>query len=135
MIKTTKLNQKSQKPIDFDIFLKYACPNCGQDHWIKYLQATTKNFRVVCDCGTAFKTKRITEFRLKYAKRQEETQKTKNIEIPEKLLEQCVGVLKAYGFDTTEAKDLLKKSYLEKPVDEVSKLVKQTLESMRTTNE
>jgi hypothetical protein len=63
-----KRAKKIQRPIDYDIHLKYRCKSCDQDHWLSYLEASTNNFKVVCDCGTVFKLKRVVGFTLKYQK-------------------------------------------------------------------
>lgn len=58
--------KKLQKPIEADIHLKYRCNKCGLDHWLSYREASTKNFKVVCSCGSVFKVKRLVGFKLKY---------------------------------------------------------------------
>lgn len=58
--------KKLQKPIESDIHLKYRCRKCGLDHWLSYREASTKNFKVVCSCGSVFKVKRLVDFKLKY---------------------------------------------------------------------
>lgn len=132
MNKITQTIKISQKPIDFDIFLKYICPSCQNDHWIKYLAATTKNFKVVCDCGTVFKIKRIYDFKLKFAKKNKEK---KSNQIPDDLLKESIRILCEYGFDREEAKALVEKAYIEHPAESVSELVKQSLVIERNNNE
>ena len=61
-----KKKVQSQKPIEHDIHLKYKCPTCDQHHWLAFREAKTKNFKVVCDCNTVFKVKRISAFKIKY---------------------------------------------------------------------
>lgn len=58
--------QKLQKPIDADIHLKYRCKKCGIDHWLSFKEASTKNFKVVCYCGSVFKVKQLSGFKFKY---------------------------------------------------------------------
>jgi len=58
--------KKLQKPIDKDIHLKYRCKKCGLDHWLSLREASTKNFKVVCNCGRVFKVKQVTGCVLKY---------------------------------------------------------------------
>jgi hypothetical protein len=64
-----KTKNKIQKPIEIDVSLKYICPNdnCGFDHWIFLREAKTKNFKIVCECGTTFKPKRIKRIEVVYA--------------------------------------------------------------------
>jgi hypothetical protein len=75
-----KKKVQSQKPIEHDIHLKYKCPTCDQHHWLAFREAKTKNFKVVCDCNTVFKVKRISAFKIKYQLENKsfETEKTKN---------------------------------------------------------
>ena len=61
-----KKKVQSQKPIEHDIHLKYKCPTCDQHHWLAFREAKTKNFKVVFDCNTVFKVKRISAFKIKY---------------------------------------------------------------------
>ena len=65
-----KQKMKSQKPIKVDASFRYACTNnsCNLDHWLFLREVQTKNFKVVCDCGTVFKPKRIKNIRIVYAK-------------------------------------------------------------------
>ena len=74
-----KKKVQSQKPIEHDIHLKYKCPTCDQHHWLAFREAKTKNFKVVCDCNTVFKVKRISAFKIKYQLENKsfETEKTK----------------------------------------------------------
>ena len=75
-----KKKVQSQKPIEHDIHLKYKCPTCDQHHWLAFREAKTKNFKVVCDCNTVFKVKRISAFKIKYQLENKsfEIEKTKN---------------------------------------------------------
>lgn len=75
MNKTKKL----QKPIDKDIHLKYRCKKCGLDHWLSFREASTKNFKVVCNCGRVFKVKQVKACVLKYFN---------NVSVPESPIEE-----------------------------------------------
>lgn len=134
MNKTTKTVKSRQKPIDFNVVLQYKCPECDNDYWITYLQASTKNFKMVCDCGTVFKPKRIVDLKLKFEKKIKTKiqQSDQNTTIPNDLLNNCVNVLIGYGFDKKEAKELVTTTFDKNPSsNSVSILVKQALESMR----
>lgn len=144
-----KTAKKIQKPIDYDIHLKYRCKNCSQDHWLSYLESCTKNFKVVCDCGFVFKVKRIVGFNLKYekdsenksipkdrnkridndiklsdTKDQRETEADNSISIPENLLQSSVSILSSFGYSSIEAHDMVKDSYSKFKTDSVGDLVK-----------
>ncbi|NBU33513.1 hypothetical protein EB118_10355 [bacterium] len=132
------LKNKIQKPIDNDIHLKYRCPKCGQDHWLSYKEASTKNFKTVCYCGNVFKVKRIAGFKLKFHKPEIKTKTnttdvsdTVQKSISEELLTKAITTLTNYGFTKSEASDIIKKSYEKNQVDDLTILVKQTLESLR----
>lgn len=138
MIKTL-----NQKPIEHDIHLKYLCQQCEETHWLSFLEASTKNFKIVCHCGNIFKVKRVDGFKLKYANRKKKSAIVQHTsdpmvsdslteqEIPIDLLNNCVKILTGYGYDKKESIDLLSSAYRENPVDSVSSLVKQTLASLK----
>lgn len=135
MIKTTLIEKKSQKPIDADIHLKYVCPNCCCEHWIKYLAATVPSFKVVCDCGTIFRIKRISEIKIRYAKKkQKEEKKSEETSIPDRLLNESIRILCGYGYSREEAEELVSKAYNES-IESVADLVKQSLVINRSDNE
>lgn len=61
---------KLVKPCESSVDLKYVCPNsnCMDIHWITLREAQTKNFKIVCFCGTVFKPKRIENVTINYAR-------------------------------------------------------------------
>lgn len=129
---------KNQKPIDIDVHLKYLCPNtnCGYSHWLSLKETQTKNFKVVCDCGTVFLPKSIKKLKVVYcATKKIFEKKTKNVitiakedsDISQELLDKAKKTLIAYGFDAIEAESLIKDSYKQKPEQDCVKLVKNTL--------
>ena len=150
-----KTKQKHQKPIDFDIHLKYKCSKCGYDHWLSYRETSTKNFKFVCDCGKVYKPKRIVGFKLKYeqdiskvrplVEENHTVQEPPQVEIlpevkpvvqpiPEpnkELISKASELLIGYGFTPTESVSIVKKVYGEKPCDDYVALVKNILESLR----
>ena len=152
-----KKKVQSQKPIEHDIHLKYKCPTCDQHHWLAFREAKTKNFKVVCDCNTVFKVKRISAFKIKYQLENKsfEIEKTKKEiappivvppvvvppvvapivaalpQIPLELLNKACKLFITYGFTQKESTSLLKSSYEKNPVDDYSALIKNTLELLR----
>jgi hypothetical protein len=126
--KKSKKLLKNQKPIESDIHLKYRCNKCARDHWLSIKEASTKNFKIVCDCGKVFGVRLVTGFKLRYSQKLVK----KSIKIPVDLLDKSVKLLVGYGFTIQEATDSITKSYLENPNDDFASLVKQTLASMRT---
>lgn len=129
--------QTNQKPIDYDLHLKYLCPECGSIHWLSFKETSTKGFRVVCDCNKVFKVKQTDKLKIKYKSNKtkvsrEETTKITAEEIPLDLLNKSVTILVSYGFTSTEASDLLKKFYASNPIKDVSTLIKESLASLRS---
>ena len=134
-----------QKPIEHDIHLKYRCAKCGQDHWLSYLEASTKQFKIACHCGKVFVVKRLSGFKLKYFEKPPviipvvesappvvvDPPVIEKPKIPVDLLNKSVTLLIGYGFTQTEAKELLNLSYEQNPMDDYSSLVKQTLKLLR----
>lgn len=140
-MKTKKI--KNQKPISLDVHLRYRCPNsdCGYEHWLSLLETQTKNFKVVCECGTVFKPKLIEKIKVVYDRtKQKESKKEKNVEktIPQinnSLINQAVPSLIDLGFTKLEAIDLLQKAYIKQPIDDLSLLIKNTLLEIRNNGE
>jgi hypothetical protein len=128
---------KNQKPTSLDIHLKYRCPNneCEYEHWLSLLETQTKNFKVVCDCGTVFIPKRIKKIKVFYATankaKKDKTTATKasltstvDINI---ILEKACSVLESYGFSQAESKDLIEQSYNKQPTTDFGILIKNAL--------
>jgi DNA-directed RNA polymerase subunit RPC12/RpoP len=130
--------KKLQKPIDQDIHLKYRCQKCSQEHWLSYKEASTIQFKIVCDCGEVFRVKRVIGFELKFKNQKSKQNKPtadNAVKEPEKtpidLLEKSVILLVGYGFTKKESIDLINASYTKNPVNDFALLVKQTLENIR----
>lgn len=125
------LKKKSQKPTEYDIHIKYQCPECQQDHWLSYQEASTKRFIVVCSCKYVFRVKRPTGFSLEYQKTTTEIQQPVKEELSIDILDKSMLLLVRYGFTQSEAKELLLSSFAANPTNDYALLVKQTLESIR----
>lgn len=130
-LKMNTILKKNQKPIEYDIHLKYRCPNsnCEQIHWLSLLEAKTKNFKVVCDCGCVFKPKQIDNIKLLYTKASNKIKekKTDNHTIDKHLLLKTTQILIGYGFTQQEANDLIVKTYNKSPTTDCGTLVKNCL--------
>ena len=137
-MKTQKL--KSQKPIDLDVNFKYQCPNkdCGYDHWLSLKETQTKNFKVVCDCGTVFKPKRISKLKILYTKTpkivKQEAVVEKTITPPVDLLESCAKILVSYGFTKNESLMMINKAYNQSKISTASLLIKHILQHLGELN-
>lgn len=125
-----KTKTKNQKPIDFDCHLKYRCPNdnCGYFHWLSLKETQTKNFKIVCDCGTIFRPKQVSKFKLLY--RSSENKKTKCESLPSETKEKCINTLIGYGFDHTEAELLINKSFEVCKTIDVAILIKHAIKQL-----
>lgn len=121
----TKTNQK---PIEYDMHLKYRCPNesCEQIHWITLLEAKTINFKIVCYCGYVFKPKTISNIKIKYKTKPIKLTNTEQ-QIHQDILDKVSSILIGYGFTKSESEDLIKKSYSKNPTEDSAILVKQCL--------
>lgn len=137
MLQTTHL-----KPVAYDIHLKYLCEKCGGAHWLSYKEASTQNFKVVCDCDNVFEVARLSGFEIEYEQEKSQTKEHKpqikevkvDQAIPDDILNSAIRSLNPYGFTESEAKELVVQSYKNCPNNNVSILVKQVLQSLRNTN-
>ena len=150
-----KLKTKNVKPIEIDAHFKYRCPKCGWDHWVSLKESQTKNFKIVCDCDTIFKPKRIKNISIEYFVSKP---KRKNAEVPvqtiqnpdiqpeiktvviqeqvikpvdpldKDILEKGSKLLISYGFTVNESKALLNEAYERIKNNNVGLLVKNVLE-------
>ena len=127
------MKKTSQKPIEYDIHLKYQCSKCDQIHWISYLEASTKNFKIVCLCGQIIKIIRVKAFQLEY-----EEQAVALSSVIEKetldIVSKAAKILVSYGYTEKQANELTIESYQENRTTDYASLVKQILESMRKQN-
>jgi hypothetical protein len=145
IIKKTILNQK---PIESDIHYKYRCPSsdCNTVHWLSEKEVKTKNFKVVCDCGTVFKPKRIRKTKTCFYKHKstkinnnkevidntnnQRTEPVINNQVPDKILSEASSILSIYGFTNDESKEMIIRSYNDHPENNIALLVKQTLQKL-----
>ena len=138
---------KNQKPVEFDIHLKYLCNKCGSPHWLSFKEASTEQFKIVCDCDNVFTVRRVSAIKIKYFDQSEIKKPAIEIpvsksspepivikQIPNDLLQRTIKVLIPYGFTSSEATEMVTKSYSDHPNDNALILVKQVLESLRGTN-
>jgi len=136
-------NKKNyQKPTKIDAHFKYKCINkdCGYDHWLSFNEAATKNFKIVCECGTVFFPKPILKIKIIYKKPKksnldQKSTETNIINPSFKIIDDCSNALVQYGFTQDEAKKMIILSYQKignpniKPLD----LIKETLKNLETT--
>ena len=138
---------KRLKPIEVDASFLYRCPseNCGIDHWLFLREVQTKNFKIICYCGTVFKPKTIDNIKIKYSNKSKIKQQPRankdaiehnksKLRIPVDLLNKCVTILIQYGFQSQEAKEILTKTYLINQTDNPVQLIELSLKSLEIKN-
>ena len=126
---TTQNQIKNLRPTDYDISLRYVCPNCSNEHWLRLKQAQYEKFVIVCDCDTLLKIKPIESIKFKFKKKQNKKQ-----EINGDLLTRCCNALSSYGFSRQESESLVKECYLENKTQDSMKLVKLSLSKFGEKN-
>lgn len=124
--------KKNLKPIDYDLHLKYLCPNsdCNAVHWVSLSEASVKNFKVVCYCGYIFSPKPIDKIKIKYKNSSKPLKITEPIEKKDeaKFIDKAIDLLKSYGFDANEAQSLINESIKQNPnITDYVTLVKHSL--------
>jgi Holliday junction resolvasome RuvABC DNA-binding subunit len=141
------MKKKNLKPIELDAHFKYRCPkiSCGYDHWLSLKQVSTKNFKVVCDCGFVFKPKLIKKIKIIYDETaSQQTSSTSGVqkdkivvqaEIPLDLQQRAGKILVGYGFTNSECIELTKKAYLKNPTDDIATLIKYIIKNLGELNE
>lgn len=129
-MKTTK--KIIQKPIEIDAHIRYKCPKCDNDFWISLAEARTKNFKIVCDCKTVFQPKRIKKLRIIYSSKQQTHVQADQID--HVLKNKCVKALQKYGFEQTEAEDLIIKAYNIYKTQDPLLLIKQAISLIGANN-
>lgn len=135
------IKKKNQKPIDYDIHLKYRCPNnkCNYEHWLSLKEAKTKDFKVVCDCETIFSPKQIEKIDITYLQtklddKKKDDEKIKNETMPNDLLEKSTKTLINYGFTKEESEKMLISNYIKGITEDCSTLIKKALKSIGVLN-
>jgi len=103
-------NQKSQKPIEYDISFKYVCQNCGCSHWLFLREAQTEGFKVVCDCLEIFQPETISSIDIIYENRAENGGETRD-ELSLSIIDSCVKSLATLGYEIDECKKMVAESF------------------------
>ena len=122
---------KHLKPVEYDIHIKYICPNCSGEHWVSDKEAKYEKFIIVCSCGDILKPKIIESIRFKYRKRKHKqtpiiTTETSS-EILEDIIKKCSDALVTYGFELKEAEERIRQAYNETNSKDYIFLVKHAL--------
>ena len=118
---------KILKPIEIQASLKYRCPNknCGYYHWLFLKEVQTKNFKVVCECGTVFKTKRIKILKTVYNKNKKINKPLDENRISDKV--DGSVIMTNLGYTRKESSKHINEAYLQSNTEDVSFLVKKAI--------
>lgn len=129
------------EPAGHDIALKYVCPNpsCLFVHWTSLRESQTKNFKMVCDCGTVFIAKRIRDITINYVPDKKKEDSLRIVENPPEsiikeedddlcFLEEAKKTLVKFGFDKREAEYMIIKEYQKSGSKNPATLVKMSLD-------
>jgi len=133
------------KPKGHDISYEYICPNCGLNHWLTNTEAKTNRFKIACECNCIIIPAKIIGIKLKYKKYSSkekvstsippvDSPKTDHEELIEPLKDSILKIvsdsLQEYGFEKTEAEELIKQAYIETKINDPVQLLKQVLQSL-----
>jgi hypothetical protein len=137
-----KTKTKSQKPIEIDVSLKYKCPNndCGFDHWLFLRQAKTKNFKIVCECGTIFKPKRIKTIEVVYAttesvkKTIDSVESSDTISVVPECVVRAIKMIVSLGYDKEDAQKHVMIIYNLEKITDAGTLVKKAISNIGGLN-
>lgn len=104
-----KKQMKNQRPIKVDASFRYICPNhsCNLDHWLFLREVQTKNFKVVCDCGTVFRPKRIKKIRIVYAKTKSLKTTIDTSNTSDTIVDRAVKTMMQFGYKKQESLDAI----------------------------
>lgn len=139
MMKIKQTLKKNQKPIERDASFRYICPNidCRFDHWLSLKQVQTKNFKVVCDCGSVFKPKTILKIKIIYQKDKESQKKqipqqeSTGTKQSDKFNTIAISLLVKYGFSELESETLVNKAISKCQDSNVASFVKYILANLK----
>jgi hypothetical protein len=125
-----KTKKKNQKPIEINAYFKYRCEDssCGYDHWISLIEAKTKDFKIVCDCGSVIRPKRIKNISIEYRSKKRPPKSKIQSQNNASIIEYC-NVLCGYGFSMEEASKLIEIAYKKLPNGSKREIIKLALTS------
>jgi Holliday junction resolvasome RuvABC DNA-binding subunit len=130
------IKKKNLKPIEFEASFKYKCPNndCGYHHWLYLKEVQTKNFKVVCECGTVFKPKRIKNLTIEYdiedsSKKAVDTADTSaKIDGSSQVLSRAINMMISLGYSKKESTEYVGMAFSEYVgTEDASLLVKKAI--------
>ena len=121
--------KRNQKPIEINAYFKYGCSkkSCSYQHWISLAEAKTKNFKIVCDCGSIIKPKRINNIKISYV--DNNAKKSNSSPLDDSVVREYAEVLCDYGFTPDESKKLINIAYSKLPNGSKREIIKLALTS------
>jgi hypothetical protein len=120
---------KNLKPTEYDLHLKYSCPNCGYNHWLSIHEAQTDKFLIVCDCKKILKVKTVDSFKIKY-----KTKKNAVITNEKDYIKKAISGLLNYGFSKQEATYAVEKAIKENDITDPVQILKIALKKIGEQN-
>lgn len=138
---------KNIKPKNYDINYEYICPSCGYNHWLTSRETKTKGFRIACECGCILMPKIIKDIKIIYKKilpkntqasisvdQSSGSKAEESIQLDKETLNDSVCILETYGFEKTEAIDLIKRAFEQTKNDNKIDLIKTALNLFGVSN-
>lgn len=130
-----KTKLKIQKPTDLEVSLKYICPNinCRFDHWLFLREAQAKNFKIVCDCGTIFKPKRIKNIEIVYAVKEsiektvDEQESSVTIDEHPDCVRRAINIMVSLGYSKEDAQSHVLEIFTKEKIEDPGVLVKKAV--------
>lgn len=130
-----KTKLKIQKPTNLEVSLKYICPNinCRFDHWLFLREAQAKNFKIVCDCGTIFKPKRIKNIEIVYAVKEsiektvDEQESSVTIDEHPDCVRRAINIMVSLGYSKEDAQSHVLEIFTKEKIEDPGVLVKKAV--------
>lgn len=135
MLKTKQKKIFDLEPVDIDSYYKYVCPSCECSHWISHKEASTDEFKIVCDCDIVIIPKQIQNIQIVYKKESPQTSNQKDLELPDNIKDSAIMHLVKYGFNNQEALLMIDSAFRKSKSQEISVLIKLALKSTGINND
>lgn len=122
------MKKKNQKPTEINAYFKYSCSkkSCSYQHWISFAEAKTKNFKIVCDCGSIIRPKLIKKIKISYV---DSLKKSHSPQLDGSIVREYTEVLCGYGFTPDESIKLINIAYAKMPNGSKREIIKLALTS------
>lgn len=132
--------KKVLKPIEIDVSFKYICPNCGHNFWLFLREVQIKNFKIVCECGTISKPKRIKKIEIVYSDKESVTRPVDKIECSGTIAEypeyvsRAIKMMQSLGYSEADAQKNVLLVYNRDKIENPGILVKKAINNIGENN-